>query len=376
MKIGIDGRYQGQPLTGVPRYIDELCRVLDELLPQASFVLYAMQADGIRMPSSRWTLRVEPRESLRRLKPNLWWKFCAHRLIRQDGLNTLWCAAGLIPLGIDRLPCVLTVYDLTFRLYPQTMSRANLWAYRLFFARDLARADKVLAISEGTSTRAAAFYGRTADAIVRPDAGAQFRPAGPQAVSAVRARYGLTKPYFLAVSTLEPRKNFNGLIEAFLFLRHSGKLPDQELVLIGKKGWRDTALVDRIAAADGASIRSLGFVPDEDLPALYSGCELFCMPSLYEGFGIPVREARRCGARVVATAIPEMKEAGDGDTTFVKAEPQAIAEGIVKALAQPRTVMHAASNDSWQAAAQTMIPFLTASGSTTSAVCEEQRGGR
>lgn len=359
VRIGIDGRYQGGPLTGVPRYIDELCTQLDILLPEAHFIVYAQRAEGIRLPSARWTLHIEASQRWANTKPNLWWKLRAGPLIRSDKLDVLWAAGGLMPSRIGKLPTLLTVYDLTFRLYPETMSRFNLWAHRLFFRGDLLRASRVLAISEGTSQRLHELYGRRADAIVRPDAAAFFHPESDEKQADARARYGLRSPFLLAVSTLEPRKNFVSLIEAFLLLKRAGHLPEHELVLIGKKGWKDTALAEMIASEEGRSIRSLGFVPDADLPALYSACEVFCMPSLYEGFGIPVLEARRCSARVVTTDIPELREAGDEHCVYVSPNAASIAEGIRHALAMPAPPENTATGSSWRDEATKILPLFT-----------------
>ncbi len=359
VRIGIDGRYQAGPLTGVPRYIDELCTQLDILLPDAHFILYAQRAEGIRLPSARWSLRIETSQRWARAKPNLWWKFRAGPLIRADKLDVLWAAAGLLPFRAGKAPTVLTVYDITFRLYPKTMSRSNLWAHRLFFRGDLLRASRVLAISEGTSRRLHELYGRGADAIVRPDAAAFFHPESDEKQADARARYGLRSPFLLAVSTLEPRKNFVSLIEAFLLLKRAGHLPEHELVLIGKKGWKDTALAGMIASDEGRSIRSLGFVPDPDLPALYSACDVFCMPSLYEGFGIPVLEARRCDAPVVTTDIPELREAGDELCVYVSPDAASIATGIKQVLEMPKKPLEkAVSDSSWSSQAMKMLPFL------------------
>lgn len=359
LRIGIDGRYQGQPMSGMPRYVDALCRELDTLLPHAQFFLYAVRAEGITLPSARWTLRVEPHPRLARLKPNLWWWAFAHRLIRDDGLDVLWATAHFLPRRIAGLRYCLTVHDLTCKLYPETMSRANQRAHWLFFDRHVRRADTVFTVSEGTRGRLEQALGRRADAVVTPDASAHFQPATAAQQADVRQRYGLDRPYLLAVSTLEPRKNFVSLIEAFTSLRDAGDLPEHELVLIGRTIWKGEATERAFAASAGRGIRLLGHVPDADLPALYSAAALFCMPSLYEGFGIPVREARRCGTRVLTTDIPELREAGDAHCRYVAPTPAAIAAGIRAELAAATPVpIFDVSGTSWRMQAQRMVPFL------------------
>ncbi len=357
IRIGVDGRYQGGPLTGVPRYIHELSLELDRQMPNAEFLLYAQKPEGISLPSARWTLRCEQDPRYATLKPNLWLKLRLGRMLRADQPDVFWAAAGLRAGLAGGVPQVLTVHDFTFRLHPETMSRANLWAHRLFLARDLRLAQRVVANSEGTRRRMAAYYSRSADAVIRPDAAARFRPAGSMERADVCRRYGLAAPFLLAVSTLEPRKNFTALIEAFLLLKRAGQLPDHELILIGRKGWRDTRLSQQIAEHEGRSIRSLGFVPDDDLPALYSACDIFCMPSIYEGFGMPVLEARRCGARVVATDLDELREAGGDETRYCQPDAASIAMAIRDVLGRPAP-LPLPHVDGWKAGAKKLASEL------------------
>jgi len=360
VRIGIDGRYMGSPVSGIPRYINELCKQLDILLPNAVFLIYAQRADGISLPSPRWEIRAETSKQFTRIKPNIWWKLRAGRLIRSDRLDVLWAGGGLLPGRAGSVPIVMTVHDLTFRLFPDTVPRFTLWAFRLFFRRDLLRANRTIANSEGTRNKLSEFYGRAADVVVRPAAAAHFRPASVDEQAAVRAQYALSLPFLLAVSTLEPRKNFTSLIEAFLLLKRGGKFPDHELVIIGKKGWKNGPLARMLASSEGRRIRSLGFVPDAHLPALYSACAVFCMPSLYEGFGIPVLEARRCGARVVTTDIPELREAGDEHCIYVSPDAASIAEGIRQALTTHLPArQQPATGSSWHAEALQMLPLLS-----------------
>src|SRR5439155_10747587 len=122
----------------------------------------------------------------------------------------------------------------------------------------------------------------------------------------VRRRYGLEQPFVLSTGTLEPRKNLQRLIEAF------ARLPDELrrkhlLVLVGPRGWEESEIV-RQAEAEG--VRLLGHVPDEDLGALYRLCTVFCYPSLYEGFGLPVLEAMQAGAPVVTSNVSSLPEVG------------------------------------------------------------------
>lgn len=110
------------------------------------------------------------------------------------------------------------------------------------------------------------------------------------------------------------------------------------MVLAGQAGWKNDPLQAKVAEAKtaGAQIQLTGRVPDEMLPALYAGAEVVVMPSIYEGFGLPVLEARLCGARVVATDIPEIREAGGNQAIYVQPDSAGIQAGIRLALVSPR----------------------------------------
>jgi glycosyltransferase involved in cell wall biosynthesis len=140
--------------------------------------------------------------------------------------------------------------------------------------------------------------------------GAHLRRPAADAVAAARAALKLERPYLLFVGTLEPRKNLPFLVEVFERLEGF----DGELVLAGRRGWKDGPILERIRASRlAARIRRLEAVDDALLPALYAGAELFVLPSLYEGFGFTPLEAMACGTPVLAAAAGSLPEVlGDG----------------------------------------------------------------
>jgi glycosyltransferase involved in cell wall biosynthesis len=168
-------------------------------------------------------------------------------------------------------------------------------------------------------------------AVVRPGLSAVFHSKSESQIRAVLARYGVIKPYFLAVSTWEPRKGLEPLIRAFLRMKAEGLIRDHKLLLVGDRGWKDAAIME-VAQQDRQSVVYLGFVDDSSLTSLYSGADAFIYPSSYEGFGMPVLEARACGARVVASDIPELREAGGDDAIYIAPSEEGIRNGILTAL--------------------------------------------
>jgi glycosyltransferase involved in cell wall biosynthesis len=122
----------------------------------------------------------------------------------------------------------------------------------------------------------------------------------------VRERYALgAEPFILSLGTIQPRKNYGRLIEAFQRIDSAGA----RLVIAGGKGWLDRPIYEQaVAAGLGKRIQFLGFVKDADLPALYSAAAVFALPSLYEGFGLPTLEAMACGTPVVTSNVSSLPE--------------------------------------------------------------------
>jgi glycosyltransferase involved in cell wall biosynthesis len=139
-----------------------------------------------------------------------------------------------------------------------------------------------------------------------------FRPLPEAQVGPLLDRYGLVRPYILYVGSVEPRKNLLRLLDAYVLLRQS--LPQYRLVIVGARNYWKSSPVARAVEHQGlqAQVTFTGYIPDEHLPALYNGAALFCFPSLYEGFGLPVLEAMACGVPVVTSSTSSLPEvAGD-----------------------------------------------------------------
>src|SRR5262249_53350356 len=173
--------------------------------------------------------------------------------------------------------------------------------------------------------------------VIYEAAAPQFRPVtDPVKLEAVRRRYGLAPRVILYVGTIEPRKNLSALIQAFAKRRQAGDL-EHQLVCVGPYGWLSRGIDELVSGAKLANaIRFTGYVPFDDLPALYSAAEMFVYPSMYEGFGLPVVEAMACGTPVVtgrAAAVAEV--GGEGVEPVTAIEPDALGEALVRLAHDP-----------------------------------------
>jgi glycosyltransferase involved in cell wall biosynthesis len=195
---------------------------------------------------------------------------------------------------------------------------------RMMMPTFLRAADAVICISQSTLSDARARYPMIGSKghVIYPGVSARFRPpqdrarldASP-AARALRARLGLPERFLLYVGTIEPRKNLAILFEAL----KQADLPDTKLVIAGKMGWLFRETVARVHDLGlEETVIFAGFVPDDDLPMLYSLAEAFVFPSLYEGFGLPVVEAMACGTPVLCTNVSSLPEVA-GDAALMSA---------------------------------------------------------
>ena len=304
-RVALDARCFVGVRTGVGNYIAALLAPLSEQHPEVSFHLYSNEA--LSFPARA---NVVTRVSAPKRRGPWWHNTHVVEMLREDGIEVFWGTNGLIPLrGLGRTATVLTLHDLVYHFAPRTQTPMMRWQSRVFQPMCARAADRVVAVSEATAHDVAAVYGRRPDHVVHPLIAPQFGRSEAAAADDALASLNLPADFILTVGTLEPRKNIATLIEAICNRVDAGvKLPP--LVVVGGRGWADdriVALIER-AGASGA-VRFLGFVPNGVLPHLYTRCRAFVMPSVYEGFGMPLLEAQLCGAPVVHGTHPSMREA-------------------------------------------------------------------
>jgi len=222
-------------------------------------------------------------------------------------------------------PLVVTIHDLLFLDQPENFTKRGLRFFHAGLQRAREDADLVLCPSRATLEGCAEAGFDDAKLRLVP-MGVAARPATREDVERVRHRYRLARPYVLWVGTIEPRKNLRRLIDAFDRLN-----ADIDLVLVGPKGWNET--LDKPLAIQREEIKSLGFVPGADLAPLYAGAELFCFPSLLEGFGLPVLEAMAQRTPVVTSRGTSTEElARDAGVLVDPYDSVAIADGMRRLL--------------------------------------------
>jgi glycosyltransferase involved in cell wall biosynthesis len=216
---------------------------------------------------------------------------------------------------VSRVKVVVTIHDLSIFVHPDYHTTANYQFVAQNVLHASRRADYIIADSESTRREIVRFLHVPAEriAVIHLAAGDGFhKTRGADEIARIKERYRIRQPYFLAVGSIEPRKNLTRALVAFKTLVETGRV-DWQFVLVGGSGWKNESFYDQLRKL-GIEDRLVftGYVPEDDLPSLYQGAEVFVYPSVYEGFGLPVLEAMASGTPVITsntTSLPEV--AGD-----------------------------------------------------------------
>lgn len=334
MRIGINGlllsSQSGYRQSGIDRYLRGLLSALPDALPADELIVVA-DRDAID-PFGRFTLHSAPGFSNMRSLRIAWEQAGLPRVIKQERLDLFHGTAFALPPRLA-VPGIVTVHDLAFLKWPGQVPKRRA-AYLSHAVESAAkRASRIIAVSEATRQDVIdLLHVDPARIDVTPlGVDPRFRRPCAEEIAEFRHENELRRPFILTVGTREPRKNLPTLIRAFAQVKDS--IP-HDLVHAGGAGWLPEELDRAIAQTNlGDRLRFVDFVPHEVLPLWYSAADCFVMPSLYEGFGLPLLEAMACGAPAIASNRSSLPEVA-GNAAYL-CEPDA--ESIAQALA---TVLH------------------------------------
>ncbi len=348
MRIGLDARtlISARP-RGTGRNLLDTYRVLPALRPDWQFILYHQRPldDAGVVESPPWSY---PNVHLRRIdlpgdRFDAWFQVRLPLAAREDGLRLLHCPANAAPRWRP-VRCVTTVHDLAPLTVPGEVSRQEQAVFRRGLLRAVAGSSVVITPSEATRDELCRQFDVTeermaivpwaADSRITAAAGTPMSEAERQRV---RDTYGLASHYFLSFAGDVRRKNADGLIRALAALSPAQRAGIQ-VAFVGITRPQRRAELEQLAASLGVgpACRLLSFVPHEDLPTLVRASAGVLIPSLAEGFGLPVLDAFACGVPVVASRCPSLVEVADDAAEYCDAhDPTSIASAI-QALREPR----------------------------------------
>ncbi|MDR8392619.1 glycosyltransferase family 4 protein [Aliifodinibius sp. S!AR15-10] len=313
-KLYINGHFLQQQLAGVQRYAREVIKGFD----RGGYPYQIVEPTGFFASN--------------RLGRNLWQQVVLPTKINSE--HTLWSPANNGPVYSNNH--VITLHDIAVFPHPEWFSASYAIWKRTLIPRIARRATGILTVSEFSKSIICKHLDIAPQKIKVVYNGVdsdRFTHAVPSAVKHVRSKYNLQSPYVLTLGSLDPRKNFKRTVEAWRLCKEQDKLPNFDLVIAGGSNANfrnlDLDLSDE-------SIKVLGYVDDEDLPALYSGAEAFVLPSLFEGFGLPIVEAMACGTPVITSNTTALDEiAGDAAVKVDPSDTTSISEGILELLNAP-----------------------------------------
>ncbi len=299
----------------------------------------------------------------------IWMQRDVNRMLVDNGADFALFPNYLAPLNVA-CPFANVVHDLAIIRTPQFFNLGKLALQRPLLPLIVRRAAAVATVSAASRRDIIELLGVPEHRILMLPGAPHpaCRVPSDAEIARVRQTYGLGRRYVVSVGTLEPRKNLPTLLRAFDQLRARTGTPaaDLDLVVIGGRGWRDRELRAELAArlASGR-LHTLGYVPENDLVALYGGAEVLAYPSHFEGFGLPVVEAMACGTPVVATDVPALREVAGGAAVLVAlGDAGALADAVAAFVANPdaRAAARArglarAATFSWTASAERLWAF-------------------
>lgn len=333
MIIGIDGNEANTgKKVGIGEYafqtIVQFYLLREKSISNSRFLIYLKDTprNDLPKPTDWWNYRiVGPKK--------LWTQLCLpfHLYIDHPRPDVFFSPSHYAP-RFSPVPSAIAIMDMSFLRFPQYFAKHDLYQLTSWTKYSVRKAKRIFTISESSKNDIIKAYHITPAHVIVTYPGIKqiLQKSKSLNMSNLQKRFGISENFILFVGTLQPRKNITRLIEAFSKI----KKDNVQLVVVGKKGW---LFEDIFTAPEKYGIKEkvkfLDFVSDEDLPSLYQNALCYILPSLYEGFGLPVLEAMQYGCPVITSNVSSLPEAGGAAAVYVNPEDvNDIAEKIEKVI--------------------------------------------
>lgn len=341
MRVALDAIPLVAKKTGVGHYTDALAEWLARTHHDHQYELVSPFdfpfPNGHQLPTNLHKRFTPVHRFLRK-----WWLVGLPAMLRLSPFDLFHGTNYCIPVFAP-CPTVVTIHDLSLYAQTKTHEAKNVARGKRRIPIMARRADMIIAPSEATKREIEHYLHISPERIrvVYEAARPKMRPLPPEACESVLQKHGIQPPYLLYTGTIEPRKNLLKLIRAYSEIVHATEHPPM-LVLCGGRGWLDDEIYELVAELKlQRLVKFTGYVDDEDLPALYSACEIFVYPSLYEGFGLPPLEAMACGAPVVTSDTSSLPEVvGEAGVLVNPHEVSALTQALMNLLNDKRQREH------------------------------------
>jgi glycosyltransferase involved in cell wall biosynthesis len=342
MRIGIDARFYGPIGKGLGRYTQKMIENLEKISSKDEADLGSENEYFILLRSENFEEYQSARENFHKVLANYGWYSISEqiqmpRLLNKLKLDLVHFPHFNVPL-LYRKKFVVTIHDLILLHFPTLRGTLlnpvvfylKYLAHRLVIYSTIKRATRVIAVSNFTRSDIIKHY-PFAESKIDVTYEACENYCWLADTDKIINKYGIIKPYLLYVGNAYPHKNLENLIKAFQLVKQSiGRL---QLVIVGKEDYFYRKIKNFVESVSEGDIVFAGFVPDQELDALYREASLFIFPSLYEGFGLPPLEAMAKGAPVVSSDHPCMKEILGESAIFANAgDKKKFAEMIIEGI--------------------------------------------
>ncbi len=309
MRIAINASILHGPVTGIAKYLLAAISRFSEYQQHTFFVYLSHEVDLDKLTSSLGdNVIVRRGKTKSRLGKKAWEQLVLPRWSRLDKIDVFWSPSHHLPLFLPKtIKKVMTIHDVVWKAYPQTMPLLNRLAERILMPLSMRVSDTIVTVSKSTADDVVKYWPSFSDKVMVSYPAFNI----PQNTSLKLENSVIqTDKYILFVGTIEPRKNLLNLMKAYL------KLPreitdDFQLFIVGGEGWGEKEELRQLQEQSAQKIKFLGYISDKELGALYQYASLFILPSFYEGFGLPLVEAMSYGVPVITSNCSSMPEVVD-----------------------------------------------------------------
>jgi len=330
MRIGVEASSYYKNIAGTGVYIRSIVEILLRKKENKEIILFSNgRQSGLDLAKKRNMFK----RLFNALKDIIWVQIGLPYNLIKNNIDILFCPAYIAPVLSPR-PTVVTIHDASFLRYPNTCDKLFRLYLKILLPFIKRRADVILTDSFFSKNEIVELLKISPEKVqvVYCGCNKNFRIIDDIIeIDRMRLKYNLPKNFILHVGTLEPRKNITTLVLAFNLLKKK-ELIEHKLIICGNRGWYYDDIYNKVRELKlEKEVVFTGYIPNEDLPFLYNMADVFVLPSLYEGFGLPVLEAMACGCPVVSSntsSIPEV--VGDAGILVDPYNIDEIANGILK----------------------------------------------
>ncbi len=332
MKIAIHGRLilPGK-MEGIGRFTEEvLIRWAEDHPEDDFFILFDRSSPPVQYEASNIHVSCRGPQARHPILYLWWFERVISPWLEEVNADVFVSPEGFLPLHCP-CPCVAVIHDIAHQYYREGIDWGHKLYYDFFMPRFVRRADRIATVSEFSKRTLIETYGTAEEKIDVVYNGCRegFEALSEEHKQAVRKQYGWSRPFFLYLGAIHPRKNLVTLLDAYEIFRrrhHEGPL----FVLAGRKAWKTGRFENTLKHHPyRKEIEQLDYVPEEDLPALMGAAEALCYVSHFEGFGLPVLEAMHAEIPIITSNVSSLPEvAGNAALKVAPDDPNAIAQAM------------------------------------------------